>query len=277
MTTKLAEVRSLEYSGEIKANVDVGALLGNLTGGKGPMRTEQPTTPDGIKFSIEVNAKVNGLVDVNDINKPQGAFSLNLNTNALAFLAGDQFTPEAQNSSFKLEVRHVGKIGYVKLSVASDFKLFDSSTINNQWIKIDTEAAGLEKLKEWRKEDQMQQAWWPLGMDILEVTQVLASEKVNGVDTHHYKFAIDKQKVPIEEKAIADFANAIPLSEGEVWIGKRDFLPHKLTLTVPAADIATVRVPVRLALTFMFENFDKPVHIEIPAQAKPFGGTESLL
>lgn len=299
MATKLADVESLEYSGEIKAEVDASSL----TGGTSLLQPVQPTeaTKKASNFSINFN----GVSNVKDLNNPQGSFSFNINTDALT---EGQF-------NFELEVRNVGKIIYVKISDVPNLGLFDLSAVKNQWVKIDTEALkkqfGLEKLEEQLKEAQKQQELSPEQIEklkeaiqqaeILKITQKLPSEKINGVSTHHYKFAIDKQGIKklttdisqivqnkaLTEKELADFdksLEAIELPEGEIWIGKKDLLPYKVSLSSTIKETEQSKTSGKISFTLLFKNFNKPVQIDIPAQAKPleevlgglFGGLQGL-
>jgi len=298
MTAKLAEIKSLEYSGEIKAEVDAS----NLTSGASLL---QPTQPTATKKASNFSINFNGVSDVKDLNNPQGSFSFNINTDALT---EGQF-------NFGLEVRNVGKVIYVKISDVPNLGFFDLSTVKNQWVKIDTEALkkqfGLEKLEEQLKEAQKQQELSPEQIEklkeavqsakIFKITQKLPSEKISGVNTYHYKFTIDKQGIKklitdisqivqnkaLTEKEIADFdksLEAIELPEGEIWIGKKDLLPYKLSLSSIFKETDTSKASSKVSFILTFKNFNKPVQIEIPAQAKPleeilgglFGGLQGL-
>lgn len=283
MTARLAEIKSLEYSGEIKAEVDTG----NLLGGGNLLQLSQPVVAQkASNFSINFT----GVSDVKDLNNPQGSFSFNINTDALT---EGQFT-------FGLEIRNVGKIIYVKISDVPNLGFFDLSAVKNQWVKIDTEALkkqfGFEKLEEQLKEAQKQQELTPEQIEklkevvkqakVFKITQKFASEKINGVNTHHYKFTIDKEGIKklvtdisqivqnktLTEKELTDFnksLEAIELPEGEIWIGKKDLLPYKVSLSSTIKGTEQLKTSGKISFTLLFKNFNKPVQIDIPTQTKP--------
>ena len=96
MTAKLAEIKSLEYSGEIKAEVDTGNLLGSGN----PL---QPTQTAQSKKESNFSINFNGVSDLNDLNNPLSSFSFKIDTDAL--LQG--------GFAFGLEMRNVNKIVYI--------------------------------------------------------------------------------------------------------------------------------------------------------------------
>lgn len=282
MITKLTEIKSLEYSGEIKTEVNVGDLLGggNLL---------QPTQPVSNNKTSNFSVNFNGVSDTNDLNNPKGSFSFNINTDALG----------QENFTLGLEVRTIDKIVYVKLSNLPNLGSFDLTAVSNQWIKVDTEALkkqfGLEKIEEQLKEAQKKQELSPEQIEklktavqqhkVFKITESLAGEKIEGVDTYHYKFTIDKEEIKklltdisqitqdktLTEKELADFDEsfkAIELPEGEIWIGKKDFLPYKISLSSVIKETEKSKTSGKVSFTLLFKNFNKPVQIEIPAPVK---------
>lgn len=282
MITKLTEIKSLEYSGEIKTEVNAGDLLGggNLL---------QPTQPVSNNKTSNFSVNFNGVSDTNDLNNPKGSFSFNINTDALG----------QENFTLGLEVRTIDKIVYIKLSNLPNLGFFDLTAVSNQWIKVDTEALkkqfGLEKIEEQLKEAQKKQELSPEQIEklktavqqhkVFKITESLAGEKIEGVDTYHYKFTIDKEEIKklltdisqitqdktLTEKELADFDEsfkAIELSEGEIWIGKKDFLPYKISLSSVIKETEKSKTSGKVSFTLLFKNFNKPVQIEIPAPVK---------
>lgn len=282
MITKLTEIKSLEYSGEIKTEVNAGDLLGggNLL---------QPTQPVSNNKTSNFSVNFNGVSDTNDLNNPKGSFSFNINTDALG----------QENFTLGLEVRTIDKIVYVKLSNLLNLGFFDLTAVSNQWIKVDTEALkkqfGLEKIEEQLKEAQKKQELSPEQIEklktavqqhkVFKITESLAGEKIEGVDTYHYKFTIDKEEIKklltdisqitqdktLTEKELADFDEsfkAIELPEGEIWIGKKDFLPYKISLSSVIKETEKSKTSGKVSFTLLFKNFNKPVQIEIPAPVK---------
>jgi len=298
MTVKLTEIKSLEYSGEIKAEVNTGDLMGGSS-------LLQPTQSASNKKLNDFSINFTGLSDIQNLDDPKGLFSFNIKTDAL---------PQGE-FAFRLEIRTIGKIIYAKLSDVPNLGFFDLSAIKNQWIKIDTEALkkqfGLEKIEEQLKETQKKQELSPEQIEklktavqqtkIFKITEKLAGEKIEGINTYHYKFAIDKEGVKklfadisqivqdktLTEEELANFDKsfeAVELPEGEIWIGKKDLLPYKIILSSIIKETDKSKTSGKISFTLLLKNFNKPVQIDIPQQAKQleeflgelFGGLQGL-
>lgn len=266
MTARLIEIKSLEYSGEVKIEVDTGDSLGGTS-----------------NFSINFT----GLSDIQKLDDPRSLFSFNIKTDAL---------PQGE-FAFGLEIRTIGKIAYVKLNDVPSLDFFDLSAVKNQWIKIDAEVLkkqfGLEKVEEQLKEAEKKQELSPEQIEklkiavkqakIFKITEKLASEKIEGINTYHYKFTIDKEEIKklfidisqvitLTEKELADFDKSLETSElpeGEIWIGKKDLLPYKISLSSTIEETDKSKTSGKVSFTLWFKNFNKPVQIDIPAQVKP--------
>lgn len=123
----------------------------------------------------------------------------------------------------------------------------------------------------------------------ITITETLPSESIAGVNSHRYRFTIEEEalkgfitdaiailapdSITQDEEIMGEirtgidefFANAEPMT-GEIWIGKRDYLPRKLLLT-----LATTMPDIgesKSTTTMFFENFNEPVQIDVPSPAK---------
>jgi len=267
MMVNLAEIKSLEYSGEIKTEINTDDLLG----GSSSFLQPRQSTSDKKKSNFLIN--FTGLSDIQNPNTPKSQFSFNIKTDALT----------QKEFIFGLEVKTIDKIIYIKLSDVPNLGFFDLSAIKNQWIKIDNEVQKkqelaleqIEKLK-----TVVQQA------KIFKITEKLASEKIEGVNTYHYKFIIDKEGVKnlfieigkivqdktLTEKELADLdegLEGVESPEGEIWIGKKDLLPYKITLSSMIKETDKSKISGEVSFTLLLKNFNKPVQIDTPQQAKP--------
>ena len=198
---------------------------------------------------------------------------------------------------FTLEVRIIDKIGYLKLDDFPDLG-FDASFLKGQWIKGDFKEIKKTHSKEVQKEEQElspeQQKKIKEAITkakIFKITKELQDEKIEGVDTHHYKFSIDEEKViqlfieiskiispneSLNEKELkgsltASLDNeAIESAKGEVWIGKKDFLLYKLLFSSAIKETEKTKSEGKLTIQTQFKNYHKPVQIDIPKPTKPF-------
>lgn len=124
MNAKLNEVKSLEYSGEIKAEVNIEDLL------SGSGRSLQLIQPTQNKKTSNYSINFTGKSDIQKLDDPKDLFYFNIKTDALT----------QGELSFESEIRNIGKVVYFKLGNVPNLGLFDLSVVRNQWIKIDTEA-----------------------------------------------------------------------------------------------------------------------------------------
>jgi len=287
MTEKMAEVKSLEYTGQITAEIETNNLfaispLGN-SNFQQPKEEPSPAEQKG-KFSIDFS----GASDQHDLNNPKLMFRFDINTDML---------PQA--FGFGLEVRIVDKIIYFKLSNVPDLGFFDLSFLKNQWIKIDPETIkkqfGLEELEEQTKQAQKEQELSPEQIEqikevatrtkVFKITEKMSSEKIDGINTHHYKFVIDKeglielfteiskimQNESLTEKELQELngsLQAIEISEGEIWIGKKDLLLYKILLDLNIKETEKTKAEGKITMSIQFKHYNKSIWIDIPAPVK---------
>lgn len=268
MIGRLAEIKSLEYSGELKAEIDR-----NLSGNSG-------------KQSSDFSVIFNGASDVYDLNNPKSSFSLDIKTDALG----------QEESSLKTEIRNIGEVVYIKLNDIPDLGFFDLSFLKEQWIKIDADSLKRQLgLEEKLNEEQKAQNLSPEQIEkikssferngIFKITQKLADEKINGVNAYHYKFAVNKEgvkeiiidavkivqnKTPNENEieGLNKGLELIEFPENEIWIGKKDLLPYKISLNSTIKETKESKYSSNFSLVLSFKNFNKPVQVDAPKEVK---------
>lgn len=285
MIVKLAEIKSLEYSGELSTEINVGDLPG---GNGGFLPSAQLFSP---KKESRTSSEFSGSFDIQEANSPKGQFSFNLKTDAL---------PLAE-LAFGAEAIMIDESFYVRLSDAPNLGLIDLSALKNQWIKINPKALTkqFDNNPLWEKQIAKAQPGRNLSPEqtkklttafrqakIFKITDKLAGEKIEGVGTHHYKFIIDEVgikkfiidsaeiiqgKTPTEEeaKAFDKGFESVGSLNGEIWIGKKDYLPRKLALNSTMRATETSMVSGKTNFTISFRNFNKPAQIEAPSETKP--------
>jgi len=127
------------------------------------------------------------------------------------------------------------------------------------------------------------------------VKKDLGSKKVNGVDTYHYAVGFDydqleqmafelinyfaeKSEGDMDEeelakmreeftKSFSELKEGIEKLEGELWIGKKDFLLYKYVF-YGEGDIEEGEMSITASLKGESKNFNKPVEITAPAEFK---------
>jgi len=280
MTQKLATVKSFEYSGQIQSEDNVTKLLSNVenliqtdgTASTTPATTGNKITTTTISFS--------GHSDWQNSAKIKNQFTLNIKSNAL-LEAGIELA---------LEVRSLNKDLYLQFTSLPSIGVISLDALKNQWIKFDLSSfqdkgdgqnnqvkltdAQIANIKNLIKNAQL-----------FKITAKLPGEKINGVNTYHYKFAIDKEALqklmsdssqsllnrPLSDQEKADQKSAfaaIEVSEGEIWIGKKDYLPYKITINYQYKENDYTKSSGKSLTTILFKNFDKPLSVDIPQNSK---------
>jgi hypothetical protein len=253
------EIKTIEYQAEVKI-------------------ATEPELKNPFFFTLK------GKSDVSDQNNPK-----------LSFI----FETNDQLGVIKGEIRIINKIIYIKLNNLPNLGFLDLSSLSNQWIKIDTEAIAkqfgfeqrLEELQEQQKltQEQIKKLKQIFNQTkVLRVTEKLASEKIEGIDTHHYKFSIDKnefkklikdissvQNKTLTDRELAEFdksfdkaLEAIELFGGEIWIGKKDYLPYRVILNLKIKETAEFQKGGQITITILLKNYNKPIQIDTPSPVK---------
>lgn len=284
MIENMAKVKSAEYSGKLTAEVKISGLSNIFStdnAGLENPKNQLPTETKTGKFFINFS----GASDLHDLNKPKAKFALDISTKTLPHVFG-------------LEARGFKDAEYFKVTNVPNLGLFDLSFLKNQWIKLDSEAIinNLEggKLEEPTNEVQNNQKLTPEQIKLIKeafrrakifrITEKLASEKINGIKTHHYKVTVDKKELiqliykisRIENKSPTEkelqelnkSLQAIEIPEAEIWIGKKDLLLYKILLELNIKEAEKVKLESKITVSVQFKNYNQPVQIEAPSSSK---------
>lgn len=285
MIEQMTKLTSVAYVGEVDAkitSVDYGATGWNMTSAVPPNR----------KMKIEnFNLGFSGATDIKDPLNLKGFFKVKVKTNA--------FT--GKNMTLGAEFRILNNIGYLKLSSAANLGFFDLSALKNKWVRFDYDELEDEfgfdskddvlPMTDQKKEmtpAQVEKVKVALEKyDVIKITAELPDAIIDRVKTYHYKYAFDVnelKKFELEREQIMkdraltaneisfieqDFADLV-MPSGEIWIGKTDFLPRKLTADLSidekpsSPDSAVVKVNLSL------KNFNKAVKVTVPPKSQAF-------
>lgn len=251
--------------------------------------------PEGPDASSPVDFSL-GIRGVTDVSNPD-----EVKTAATVTMAGK--VAKVTLLGVGLDVKAIGSTGYVRLGDLTDVTGLNSSQfldpLKGQWIKIDerdvNEAANgtsLEgesteeayKLPDREKINRLTKA---AEKSKLITFKKLKDDSIDGQSAHHYGYTIDKRQLeafipeasqiigdkPLSEdeiKEIAEIFNSFDFRDGEMWIGKQDMLPHKITLGLKSNS----EYFDDIILSVSMKDFDKPVKIEAPEDAKTFQEVE---
>jgi len=272
MLQKMSEVKSLEYTGqiEIESTLSSKDLLSSALMGDGIILNpeEDSSTEEMSKFSVNFS----GASDIQKLSNPKALFNLALSVDDIP-------------GTFGLELRFIEKTLYFNLNNIP-YLGFDLSFLTSQWVMVDmqeTKETGEPELyPEKKKEIEKVVA----RSKVVVITEKLPVEKINGTDTYHYKFIIDKQELIMmiaditeilekttlteeERNELAESMKSMESVEGGLWIGKKDLLLYKLNLNSVVAETEDVAYSGNIFMSVQFKNYNKPVQVEIPSGAKP--------
>jgi len=283
MLEKVTDVKSLEYAGDINMefSLDTVDLFGdqaNLSGTNTDNLTGATSSALSKKIG-KISFDFSGSSDWQDSTEFKSLLLLNLKAEI----------PMFGEPSVGLEARSINKDYYVKLSKAPIIMLFDLSSLENQWIKIDgkniTEAkTDLDNKLSPAQIAQIKEAF--AADKVFKIVATLPSEKIDGVSTYHYKYTIDKEGLrkyildvdriiatssDLTGKKLEDFnqgMNDLVTPEGEIWVGKKDYLPYKITSNIIVNGTETSKISGNISIVLSAKNFNKPVQVEVPAPVK---------
>ncbi len=273
MFDRLKTVEAFEYAGEIK-----GTFREEPAEPSPMISTSPPPGAPAGEGTFSVRSE--GIVDTRDedASKFQALLSLALGMEGLDFSAS-------------VETRALGDTGYIKLDKAPALDLFSPEGLRGQWFKIDpetlTKETGIDLEEEkgdrltTEKKDRMGDA---LRDSEALVLKKAGSEDIGGTATHRIEYKLDKEELRrlaaelyriSEDKEMDDDARKeldeavkdVEFKTGNIWIGKRDYLPRKITggLSIES-DEGDGTVAVELTL----KNFNDEVPaITAPEGAKP--------
>lgn len=276
MYGKLSSITTSEVAGKIDMEITLDSS--SLPLGDHQVKKDGSTQVKG-SFEFDMTS------DISDINNPKSSGSIKLSGEGLVLAA---------------EMRGLGKTFYFKLTEAPLLGFIDTGTVKDQWIRIESDLTkskpgairgdnGTSDLTAEQKE-AIKQAWEEA--KVIKIDQKLPAETIEGVGTYHYRFSYDKQNVakliarvseimkkPVTEQQRLDLEKGLSqmdLKNGEIWIGKKNFLPYKLllSLSMKSEDGKSYGT---LAFNLNFKNYNKPVQIETPFPSKSiqelFGNT----
>lgn len=313
----------LKISGSVTTKTRVSPIPRPLPAGSQQTPTEPAQNNNSSSQTYNYALTVNGAFDTNESGNPKSSSSVKLTAENLPF--------EKSTFNITLETRTINKILYFKIEDLSFLKEIlgptaDLSAWENIWIKFDFTGflSRFSSMPSKNQEDTQTRADEYMsraneinqkmrsaisGSRIIKITATLNPETIEGVNSYHYKFDVDKaaltdlfvkiSEIQFEQsqqffqlfdnpaindsknidinKLKEDFAEArrqsleknlakTQFSNGEIWIAKKDKFISKVLINITIDDdyaAATANIEM------VARNFNKPVSIEAPADAKP--------
>lgn len=189
-----------------------------------------------------------------------------------------------------LETRTMGDDIYFMLLDIQPLGFLDLSFLKNKWLttkKIESEINKEDTPKNLSPEIKEEIAKIVKENQIYEYFEKIDSEVIDDIKTNHFKYKIDNEKfliliekitkiilkedsdeLALQIEQIKDFPiNTEPI-EGEIWVGKKDFLLYKMTMRVKVKEIENSNLISDFNLSINLKNYNKDLIIEEPESSE---------
>ncbi|MCL4437558.1 hypothetical protein M1513_00770 [Patescibacteria group bacterium] len=260
----------------------------------------QPTSSQTV--NIDINAS--GTADISDLKNIKTRLALLSNIG----LQGMNLSPDLDfikiNNVIYLRVNNIPNFGFAPISsLENKWIEIDLAKINQ-----DVQNSPLGQIKTQINQQLGQASSSPiqvsqaqinsiieaaLNSGVFEFSQALPGENIGGVNTYHYQFVLNKNNLAdligkvaqiiknnqlssADLKGIQNIKNTLSndvISPIDVWIGKNDFLPYRISYfwsnsNMPISSGSSLSIATSTTL-FSFTNFNQPTNIVAPGQAEP--------
>ena len=269
-------IKTLDFDLQLDAEIsgDTAELLFDLN------PEQSPTTGEPIKYSFSYRGAYDSTEPENE--KLDGTLEFSI-----------------LGLASKIDLRLIKETLYFRLSNLPQLAMADFSQFSDQWIRMDnlgqlsagaTMVPAVSQLSD-EQVAQLEEIWQ---LDkFIQTTDRLPQEKIDGIATHHLRFALGMTAV--KEAAIASLKvirpdapelttqeqeqldkifGAIEVKNLEVWFGKKDNLIHRLTfeMNFDAAKIDDPNLPETIAintkLNLSLSGYNTPKNITAPENSK---------
>jgi hypothetical protein len=288
MLKKIYQVKTYEYSVLIESEItqDVlqlpapqlslkdlrRAVLGASTRRAQIIEENSEATTVTPRETLKSEVRIAGATDMTDKKNPR------LSAN-FTFTIPD--IPSLGSATITLETRLIESVLYFMLGDSPQLEGLDLNAYTNQWFSFDLTQFE-QTLSEQPSLTITDEDIAKIGEVIskhqfFKITEVLKSEKVNGINAHHYKFTINAEELaaltneiqrillPDEEQTTFEAQDFSAIPAGELWIGKRDSLPYRIKFESPNQSSYLVS----LKTTYELKNYDTPLTVDVPPNVKP--------
>jgi hypothetical protein len=289
----ISQVKSFAYDGTISLSV---SLDNNKLWGASVLPFGSSPTPSSIKNNetTEGSAVIHiiGMEDWSDAEQKKTQTNTSFDVKgggnpAVAF-------------AFAIESRGVGDIAYVKFNDIPFLDFFGLGNFQNQWLlvdpqtllqNIDSGVAGYYRdaiAQDKRQQDNVSKNIVTVlaSRNIIRYKNNPESSELNGIPVYKYRATIDVdelmqaliavaelntgQRVSAEErKSISAARDYVRFDEGEVWVGRKDFLPYRMSMKVSIVDSVERAFSGTITVESVFKDYNRPVDILVPSNAKP--------
>jgi hypothetical protein len=231
-----------------------------------------------------------------DISDPD-----NFKNSLVVSVMSGSFAPE-------LELRMLEDTLYGKLSKIPTLSLFTMlSSIENKWFSFKyksddgqiannpvTAIVGIDTSTMNRLTDDQKEKIYEMAREasFIKIIKKLPPETVTGESAYHFTFVLDREGISDYLQELKEYVNSVGVDDsalsifdptvfdkeldslkdfsGEMWIGRSDKLPRKLSMNFGIQPDETESGMIKIKTMSIFDGWNEPVVIEIPADSMPF-------
>jgi len=245
--------------------------------------TFQNSSPlDVLPLDNALQLKFDGDIDVTDLNKPTLQFSLDFESSS-----------RGEGVNLLADIRYIHSALYLRAflddRILGAFATSTSETLrllNNQWIAFTTGALYDQYVPNLSPEltNRNLVAEHLNAHPFIRATRLFSPEEINGAMSHHVGFMFDSkifqdfllsfenltEEDRVETEDVVAYVETLDALHGELWIGKLDFLPRKVTFDIPLPVESLEFTPSSPAVTssflgtLFFNQYNQPVVVERP-------------
>ncbi|MDP9249150.1 MAG: hypothetical protein M3M85_01400 [bacterium] len=222
------------------------------------------------------------------------------NSLVVSFLTGS-FVPE-------FELRILEDTLYGKLSKMPALGFFTMlSSIENKWFSVEyktddgqmannpaTAIVGIDTSTMNRLTDDQKERIYEMAREasFIKIVKKLPPETVTGESAYHFTFILDREGISDYLQLLKEYVNSVGIDDsalsvfdptsfdkqldslrdftGEIWIGRSDKLPRKLSMNFGIQSDETESGMIKIKTVSVFDNWNEPVTIEVPTESVPF-------
>ena len=284
MISNISSVTGFDYSVESVTTLTLPTPKFGVTNSDTATTPEAPTPQT-------VTVKGTGTVDAHDTNNIESESKFNLKTTLLPIDVEVQ--TKSINGVFYVQIPNIGIFtSFISPSLkAGDWLSFSKSDLENA-VKDNPQlitrfGVGSDAFAKKLTGEEKLELFKALGdTNTIISTVELPKETLSGITLHRYQWTLDKnglveflkKALPIisgkmittdDERQLSEFADSFDITDGEIWIGATDFLPHKIMFTMRKKGDVTEGVNY-ITNTISFDNFGKTLSLSAPDTAHSY-------
>ena len=265
MTRAMATVKTAEFAGNVSAKVE---------GAKNPLASIPGATTGDANKPFSFALAFSGTSAFDNWEKPQSKLKATLTSSELT-------------SAAEIELTTVGEDKYFKLNTLPMLGKLDLSALTNMWVRMQSKPGAVSVTVSSTMSPETTEAVKNIisGGKYFQVTEDVGEEDLSGITTHHYKIGLNEAEVMRviravsekmngkspsidDEKKMKSFFDRSEFTNGEVWVGTKDYYLYKLSGGVTIAPSETEKSSGSFTFALDLRNFNKPVTVDAPAGAK---------